>query len=140
MGYRTLRASRGIYVLILEAKLGSGPNMGPQTDPKRAPTECHSFSARELGATPSAKAAMTLVPIRKSVSVSSSYAESRELALQRIAKLVSSKRHSMRFFYLGVEHQADPPRQIESSVVRSTHQSCLGITIRITSLRTLSTF
>ena len=23
-----------MYVLILEAKLGSGPNMGPQTDPK----------------------------------------------------------------------------------------------------------
>jgi len=31
---------RGIYVLILEAKLGSGPNMGSQTDPKLAPTEC----------------------------------------------------------------------------------------------------
>jgi hypothetical protein len=27
-----------MYVLILEAKLGSGPNMGPQTDPKLAPT------------------------------------------------------------------------------------------------------
>jgi len=40
MGYRILRASTGIYVLILEAKLGSGPNMGSQTDPKLAPTEC----------------------------------------------------------------------------------------------------
>jgi hypothetical protein len=46
MGYRTLRASREIYVLILEAKLGSGPNMGPQTDLKLAPTEYHNYSAR----------------------------------------------------------------------------------------------
>jgi hypothetical protein len=30
MRYRTLRASRGIYVLILEAKLGSGPKYGPK--------------------------------------------------------------------------------------------------------------
>ena len=45
MGYQTLRASRGTYVLILEAKLGSGPNIGPQTDPKLAPIECHNCSA-----------------------------------------------------------------------------------------------
>ena len=45
-GYRILRASKGIYILILEAKLGSGPNMGPQTDPKLVPTECHNCSVR----------------------------------------------------------------------------------------------
>ena len=45
-GYRILRASKGIYVLILEAKLGSGPNMGPQTDPKLVPTECYNCSVR----------------------------------------------------------------------------------------------
>jgi hypothetical protein len=28
-GHQTPRACRGIYVLILEAKLGSGQNMGP---------------------------------------------------------------------------------------------------------------
>jgi hypothetical protein len=33
-GHQTLKACRGIYVLILEAKLGSGQNMGPQMDPE----------------------------------------------------------------------------------------------------------
>ena len=31
---------------LLEAKLGSGPNMRPQTDPKLALTECYNCSAR----------------------------------------------------------------------------------------------
>jgi hypothetical protein len=53
--------------------------------------------------------------------------------IQRIAKPVSSKNHSMRFFYPGVERQVGPPRHIESSFVRSTHQSCLGVGIKITS-------
>ena len=37
MGYRILRASRGIYILILEAKLDSGPNMGPKRIRNRLP-------------------------------------------------------------------------------------------------------
>ena len=32
--------------LILESKLGFGPNMGPQTDPKLAYTECLNHSSR----------------------------------------------------------------------------------------------
>src|SRR5271156_6944014 len=39
----------------------------------------------------------------------------------------------MRFFYPGVEHLTDPPSQIELSFVPSTHQSCLGVIIKITS-------
>jgi hypothetical protein len=37
---QTLGFLRG-FMLILEAKLGSGPHLGPQTDPKLALTECH---------------------------------------------------------------------------------------------------
>jgi hypothetical protein len=32
----------------LEVKLGSGPNMVLQTDPKLAPTECHNCSAKSM--------------------------------------------------------------------------------------------
>ena len=40
MGYRPRKASREIYVLILEARWGSDPKYGPQNgDPKLAPTE-----------------------------------------------------------------------------------------------------
>ena len=46
-GHQTLRACRGIYVLILEAKLGSGQNMGTQTDPE---TGSHCCGAKPPGA------------------------------------------------------------------------------------------
>ena len=43
------------------------------------------------------------------------------------------ERHSTRFFYHGVEHRGDPLRQINSSFLKPTHQSCLGVTSNITS-------